>query len=367
MKKLVAVVVALVASLSLTVSAQAANETVEGTTELTPRSGQFFQAKPLPANMMIRADVTTPASSPLVNPLKNTHFTFPKGTSFNPKKSMPVCTDKMLSVDSTLNDPAGVIDACPDSIIGTGTATIILAKVNNNPNTVIDDPVLVLFNYGTSKQGPKIKIWGYSKYTNVGILMHGTLKKGILDVAVPVLSSDSAVRYFQFDMPGPVLDRTEELGIKVQGQDPTYVKAYCPASGKLVTKSKFILGERDPSTYMDTTPSVTVASPDTTQECTGKPGKAKLKVKVKGPKAVKKGKKGAFKVTISNTGTGLAKGVKVTGTGGAKGSAGNVFPEQSKTITVRAKVTGKKGKKKTLAFTAKGGATAKGKVKVKIK
>ena len=56
------------------------------------------------------------------------------------------------------------------------------------------------------------------------------------------------------------------------------------------------------------------------------------------------------------------------GTGGAKGSTKNINPDTAKTVTVKAKVTGRKGSKKTLTFTAKSGkSTAKAKIKVTVK
>lgn len=371
MKKLVAMFLTLMASFALASTANAADETVEGTTHVEARSGSLYQAKPVPVNLTIRADVTTPASSPKVNPLKNTKITFPKGLSFNPNnKKTPVCTDAMLNDQSSLGDPKAVLASCPNSVVGTGTSTIIIAKVNNNPNTVVSDPILVIFNAGTDGQGrPKIKIYGFSDYTNVGILMHGTLINQVLDVAVPVLSNDSAVRYFQFDMPGPLLDRSDVpgIGIKAQGLDPNYVKAVCPATGELITNSEFILGERTYPGGTPTTPDTKVVSPETKQSCTGLVGKPRLSAKVTGVKSVKSGKKGAFKVTIKNAGTGIAKAVKVTATGGGKATAGNINPDGSKTVTVRTKVTGRKGSMKTLTFTAKGGAVAKAKIKVRVK
>jgi hypothetical protein len=364
MKKLVAIVVALVASLSLAASAQAANETVLGTTNIEPRSGTLYQAKPVPVNMTIRAEVTTPPASPKVNPLKNTKTTFPAGVAWNPNNK--VCSDAALSETSNLADPSGIVEACSDSVVGTGTSAIFLAKINQ-PGALIADPILVIFNAGKDNNGrPKVKIYGYSKTTNVGILMRGTLINGVLDVAVPVLSNDSAVKYYQFDLPGPVLDRPD-IGVNTQGKNPNYVTAVCPASGILTTNSEFVLGERTYPGGVDTTPETTVASPETTQECVGSPGKAKLAASVKGPKAVKSGAKGAFKVTVKNTGTGIAKAVKITATGGGKANAGNINPGASKTVTVKTKVTGRKGSKKTLTFTAKGGATAKAKAKVTVK
>jgi hypothetical protein len=367
MKKLVAIVVALIASLTVAASAQAANETVKGTTNIEPRSGSLFQAKAVPVNLTIRAEVTTPASSPKVNPLKKTTTVFPQGVTFNPNnKKTPPCTDSMLSTSSNLSDPAGVVDACKDSVVGTGTSAIFLAKTNV-PSALITDPILVLFNAGKDNKGQAmVKIYGYSDRTHVGILMHGTLVKNTLAVAVPVLSSDSAVKYYQFDIPGTGLNRPE-IGVITHGLDPNYVKGICPASGDLVTNSSFVLGERTYPAGEDTTPETMVESPATHQKCSGKVGSPKLKVTVKGPKKVRSGAKGTFKVTITNKGTGIAKGVKVTSTGGGKGKAGNISPDKSKTVKVKAKVTGRKGSKKTLTFTAKGGATAKGKIKVTVK
>ncbi len=93
-----------------------------------------------------------------------------------------------------------------------------------------------------------------------------------------------------------------------------------------------------------------------------------LSASVTGPKSVKSGAKGTFKVKVTNKGTGVAKSVSVTGTGGAKGSTKNINPDTAKTVTVKAKVTGRKGSKKTLTFTAKSGkSTAKAKIKVTVK
>jgi hypothetical protein len=366
MKKLVAIAVALIASLTVAASAQAANETVVGTTKVEPRSGPLYQAKSVPVNLTIRAEVHTPADSEFVNPLKNTTTVFPKGVTFNPNdKKTPPCTDAKLSDSTNLSDPSGVVKACSTSVVGTGTSAIWLAK-HNAPNFLIPDPILVIFNAGKDNQGrAMIKIYGYSKTTNVGILMRGTLKGQVLDVAVPVLSNDSAVEYYQFDIPGPLLDRPD-IDVSTRGLDPNYVHAVCPASGKLVTNSSFVLGERVYPSGTPTSPDTKVESEPTTQICTGNPGKGKLAVKVKGPKSVRRGAKGAFKVTVTNKGTGIAKSVKVSATGGGKGKVGNLKPGAKKTVKVKTRVTGRKHSKKTLVFTAKGGASKTGKARAKV-
>ena len=72
-------------------------------------------------------------------------------------------------------------------MIGTGTAEIYLAKVNQ-PSALVGDPQMVIFNAGKDRRGnAKIKIYAYSRTTNVGILMRGKLtRKGIINVAIPV-------------------------------------------------------------------------------------------------------------------------------------------------------------------------------------
>ncbi|MBN8867701.1 MAG: hypothetical protein J0H98_09105 [Solirubrobacterales bacterium] len=347
-------------------SAHATGESVVGTTHITSLKGPLYQQQPKPVDLVVRAEVSTPDSATTVLPLKRTTFTFPQGMSLHPNNKLtPPCTDQKLNEQSDLSNAAGIVQACASSVVGTGTSTIYIGKQKSVP---IEDPILVVFNAGTDSQGQaKLKIYGYSKFTNVGILMHGTLKGRTLDVAVPMLSLDSAVKYFELQLPGPLLDR-QDIGVKAQGLDKNYVRATCPANGTWTTNSVFELGERDPSTGNPVGGTVTAKSDPTTQECKGIAGKPKLKVvKVKGPKAVKSGKKGVFKVTISNKGTATAKATKVTAPGG-RASAGNIAPGKSKTVKVKAKVKGKKGKKAKIKFTVKsGGVKATKVVKVRVR
>jgi len=250
-------------------------------------------------------------------------------------------------------------------VVGTGISTILLFQ---SKAAALDDPILVIFHAGKSASGnPKIKIYGYSQGTTVGILMTGELKNGILDVAIPVLSYDSSVLFYEFNIPGKPLKRPE-LEVNTRGLDKTYAMATCP-TGTLTTGGEFLFGPRDPSTGENVGPEYTVESPDTKQNCKGLPGKpnAKLKLKAKGPKAVKRGKKGTFKVTIRNTGVLNASKVKVTSTGGGKANAGTIKAGKSKTVKVKAKVTGKKGSKKTLVFKAKGKGVKAATVKLKVR
>ena len=128
------------------------------------------------------------------------------------------------------------------------------------------------------------------------------------------------------------------------------------------------MGTRDPATGADTSPTTTKTAPTSNEACSGKAGKAKVSAKVsKKPNAVKNGKKGAFKITVKNSGTASAKNVVITAPG-AKVKGGKIAPGKSKTYNVKAKVKGKKGKKVTVKFKVKGnGFSAGTKAKVKVK
>ncbi|HTU13583.1 MAG TPA: CARDB domain-containing protein, partial [Solirubrobacterales bacterium] len=91
--------------------------------------------------------------------------------------------------------------------------------------------------------------------------------------------------------------------------------------------------------------------------------------KVKGPKSVKKGKKGTYKVTVKNTGTAIAKGVKIAASGkGASGKAsgGNIAPGASKTISVKVKFSKKGRFKVKLRASAKGVAANVGRIAIAV-
>jgi hypothetical protein len=250
-------------------TASAANETITLTTSVTPRGGKFYKEKRTAANMSLSVQVHTPDSSPKVNPLKRAVMKFPTDLTYNPNNKLtPVCTDGMLNEQSNLAaGVAAIVAQCPKSVIGTGTAEIYLAKVHQ-PTALITDPQLVIFNAGRDSNGnAKMKIYAYSKATNYGILMHGSLTpKGIQDVAIPVLSNDSATAQFTLSIPGPAIQAELPGGgtKSVKGLDPNYARARC-STGQWTTGGTFTLGERAFPSGTDTGPEVVVdATPFTT-------------------------------------------------------------------------------------------------------
>jgi len=352
-KKYLALFIALLVPFAFVSSAQATGESVAATTTLTPNGGKFYKEAQVSSKLKIDGVVTPAPGAVTMNSLKNLKISFPAGMGFKPNSN--ICPDSKLNENSNLAvGPMAIKNLCPKAVVGTGTAVIYLARVVNNPATKLTDPVLVAFNAGKNNQGqPMLKIYGYSKATGVGILMEAALKNQVLDIAVPVLTSDSAVGELHLDFPGSVTIPDQGT---IKGQDPNYVQAKC-GTGSLVTNATFVLGQRDYATKQPIPGTEeTIVAPTTNQSCTGLAGKAKLGgLKVKGPGAVKNGRKGTYKVTVKNTGTATAKNVVVTSSRGGKGKGGNIAPGKSKTIAVKTTIRGKKGRKVAVKFTAKSG------------
>ena len=198
-----------VALLGLTISSSAASaegESITLKTVVKPLGGKLYKEVRVPASTSVSAQVNTPPSSPKVNPLKRAVMRFPTDLTYNPNnRKTPVCPDSALGTQSNLAaGVAATVKLCPRSVIGNGTAEIYLAKINT-PAALISDPQMVIFNGGRDGNGnARMKIYAYSKSTNSGILMTGSLtRKGIQNVAIPVLSNDSGTANFVLRIPGP--------------------------------------------------------------------------------------------------------------------------------------------------------------------
>lgn len=92
-------------------------------------------------------------------------------------------------------------------------------------------------------------------------------------------------------------------------------------------------------------------------------------MKVKGPKAVKSGQKGTFRVTVRNTGTASAKKVKVTASGAGNGSAsgGKIKPRRVEDGHGQGEGHRQEGKEgHSVQFKATGGASSTGNIKVTV-
>ena len=117
-------------ALAIPASANAADETLEGSFSLEPRSGQFLNNGLKPANWSVENTVT--ATGPQILPSKVMDIGNPAGEmTFNPG-NMPVCTDDLVGPPPTdLSQPVpNIVDRCPDSVLGNGTAKFALAQIN---------------------------------------------------------------------------------------------------------------------------------------------------------------------------------------------------------------------------------------------
>lgn len=249
-------------------TANAANESISLKTTILPK-GKLYKKRSVPGKMQLSVQVEAPTAK--INPLKRAVIRFPRDMSFNPNnRRTPVCSDKKLGPTSNLAAGiAGTVKNCPRSVIGTGTAKIYLAKVNT-PAALVGDPQLIIFNAGKDKRGnAKIKIYAFSKTTNVGVLMRGSLSRtGVINVFIPVLSNDSATASFVLAIPGPPI---KDGGKTFRGRDGRYIRIKC-SKGKWVSSGTFTLGERSYPGGTPTGPSTTVKTKPSAQKCRGARG-----------------------------------------------------------------------------------------------
>lgn len=347
------------AAISSTGTALAAGETITVEHSVVPRAGKLYKEFSVPANMSLSARVNTPSESPLVSPLKRATIKFPRDLSYNPNNQRtPVCPDSALNEQSNLaGGVAAIVDLCPRSVIGTGTANIYLAKVHN-PSALISDPELVIFNAGRDSRGnANMKIYAYSKATNYGILMEGALSpQGIQDVAIPVLSNDSATADFVLSIPGnglTVEDPGSATGTRVvRGLDPSYARTRC-STGTWTTGGQFTLGERSFPAGVDTGPETVIEATPHSSRCNGLAGRARLaRVQARGPKNLRRGARNVFRVTVRNTGTAIARQVRIRVAGSGRGQARmpNIAPGAARTVRVPVRIQGQRGSRARILF-----------------
>lgn len=315
----------LLALLLFTGTARAANESVRISVAAEPGGEKLFREveRPVRANLDVAVDV--PEGVENVTPMIFSKVTFPPEMSFHPDPARtPVCPiDKVGPQTNLALGVARIVDLCPDSVIGTGRATINLAQSNRYP---LADPELVIFNAGRTRDGPpRLTIYGFSKGAGAGLFMSGFLdKNNALGISIGVLPFDSSISNFTIGIPGDpmrVEDGTAPGGFKeVVGKDPNYLRAVCPKRSWRAT-GEFNFATRDTATGELTSNETTVASNPFDLPCEGRPGSPKLKrPKVSGPMAFRPGQKKKYRVTLTNTGTATAKGITVRIGGAGRGT-----------------------------------------------
>jgi hypothetical protein len=371
----------LVVALGLAVpaGANASGEIPASQMILEPKSGSFYNNAFKAAEWRVETGVTAP-NPPNVEilPTRNTRLNLPPASqfTFNPPASMPVCPDNQIGPETNNSAPIpDIVAKCPNSIIGNGTATFLLNRVNQPENPSVSlNGVVVIFNGGRVGGQARLKFWAYSYDTGVAIYTEGTISPaGELDIPIPQLTFDSAVNSLNVNIPGqreeiyvPLLDQTVVLP---GGQAPNYVQAKCD-TGAFPYSADFLLGRR----LTDGTPTGDQVNFDGIGEdvpCTGVRATAKLaKPAIKGPGTAKRGKVAKYKVTIRNTGGLAASGVRLKASGkGVKvnTAVGSIPAGGKKTVTLKVKFRSKGRIKATFLATSGNGGKQKATKTIRVR
>ena len=145
-------------ALALPAGANAADETLEASFSLEARSGesaeQRSEARQLEGNEHRcghrSADSSVKGDRPADSPTGE--------ITFNPG-NVPVCPDSAVGRPPTdLSQPVpNIVDRCPNSVIGNGTAKFALGQINT-PGALLDG-VMIVFNGGKQSGRPLIKVY----------------------------------------------------------------------------------------------------------------------------------------------------------------------------------------------------------------
>ena len=269
LRMVVVLVLTIGCSIVATTGARAADETVTTESTFFPINGPFHPDTFTPSNWKFSAEVKAPyPDSETVQPLKRLRIGFPPDAELQIHDSVtPPCSDNKIGPATNLNFPPDIIVArCPKSVLGNGTAGLYLAGGNSGAGPTLRDVVLVVFYGGENDQGdPKIKIYGYSAQTGVGLYLHGIWDGSTLDLAIPRITFDTGIGELTLDLPGsnsPIENR--------RGQDPEVVRAKC-STGSFATSADFTLGTRD-SDGLPTSPETDIQAPESIMSCSGTPG-----------------------------------------------------------------------------------------------
>lgn len=376
--KLTGLVAVISFGLIVPASAGASGEIPEASFSLTPKTGSFFNNAFKTADWRVETGVSAPnPPNTELLPTRSTTLRLPPNTqmNFNPG-NLPVCPDSAIGPTTNNSVPIPtIVSRCPDSIIGNGTATFLLARINN-PNTTppsLNGQVIV-FNGGLNGGQPRLKFWAYSYDTGVAIYTESTITPaGVMEIPIPQLTQDSAVNSLNVNLPGETITQfLPQQGITITipgGQKPDYVQAQC-TNGTFPFSADFLLGRRL-SDGTPTGPQELFTNVGTGIDCTGIPAAAKLgKLTVKGPSTAKVGKTVTYSVTIPNTGGATATGVrlKVAGRGvSINSSVGSIAGESRRTVKIKAKFKSKGKIKATFTASSSNAGTQKATKTITVK
>lgn len=337
-----------VTAFALLLSSQtpAAGEEISVSMEAKSKSGPLFRELARPVKASLTVKVSVPQGAPRITPLKFANVTFPKDMTFNPNsRRTPACPSTKVGDQSNLAAGiAEIVDLCPRSVVGTGTAIVQLGQ-STKPQSTLRDTQMVIFNAGRDAVGrPKIVIYAFSPSANTGVLMRGVLEEsGELKINIGVLPFDSSVSEFTLGIPGDPLTvpnlKSKEV-ITVRGQDPDYLRAKC-SRGAWLARGEFLVGSRDFPSGVPTGDETLIRSDPFELLCKASEGKPALTARViGGPRVVASRAQARFRLKLRNVGSATAKDVRLRATGLATGNfrVGSLKPGGSRVVPFKVRV-----------------------------
>jgi hypothetical protein len=183
----------------------------------------------------ISLDVNVFATNPgnqqqIPNPTTLALVDFDKDLKFQ-QKGYPTCDPTQFGSQSTVPD---VKDACPDSIVGSGTATVVLKSGPSTPPLTVHAETV-----GANVKGNKVLLHSYTKEAG-GVPLVGTFKHStggskfgqMLQTPVPPLAGGAGV-ITQFEL------LTDKIAYRHGGKKLAIVSSRCSGNKKLDFQARF--------------------------------------------------------------------------------------------------------------------------------
>jgi hypothetical protein len=196
-----------------------------------PKNKKLPESERAPISLDVNVFATNPSNPQQVpNPTTLALVDFDKDVKFQ-QKGYPTCDPSQFGSQSTTQD---VKDACPDSIVGSGTATVVLKSGPATPPLTVHAETV-----GANVKGNKVLLHSYTQQAGgvplVGSFKHSTggSKFGqMLSTPVPPLAGGAGV-ITQFEL------LTKKIAYKSGGKQRAIVSSKCSGNKKLDFQARF--------------------------------------------------------------------------------------------------------------------------------
>jgi len=230
------------ASVAFASLASGAANTQEIVVQVKPKKLPKKERAPISLNVNVFA--TNPGNAQQVpNPTTLALVDFDKDMKFQ-QKGFPTCDPTQFGSQSTTQD---VKDACPDAIVGSGTATVVLKSGPGLPPLTVHAETV-----GANVKGNKVLLHSYTKEAG-GVPLVGSFKKStggskygqMLVTPVPPLAGGAGV-ITQFQL------LTDKITYKHGGKKLAIVSSKCSGPKKLDFQARFTDDQNQVATGTDT-------------------------------------------------------------------------------------------------------------------